>query len=76
MATVRSGVMKAEVLDASYKGEVVYEDADAFVAAEDKLVEVIHRQVEKRKTTSRVRPSLWLEVMAWVPKRILTCSAN
>lgn len=47
MATVRSGVMKAEVLDAAYKGEVVYEDADAFVAAEDKLVEVIHRQVEK-----------------------------
>ena len=49
MATVRSGVMKAEVLDPAYKGEVVYEDVDQFVAPEDKLVEVLHRQVEKAK---------------------------
>ena len=56
MATVRSGVMKAEVLDAAYKGEVVYEDADAFVAAEDKLVEVIHRQVEKAQNNLKGAP--------------------
>ena len=56
MATVRSGVMKAEVLDASYKGEVVYEDADACVAAEDKLVEVIHRQVEKAQNNLKGAP--------------------
>ncbi len=49
MATVRSGVMKAEVLDPTYKGEVIYEDVDQFVAPEDKLVEVLHRQVEKAK---------------------------
>ena len=56
MATVRSGVMKAEVLDAAYKGEVIYEDADAFVAAEDKLVEVIHRQVEKAQNNLKGAP--------------------
>ncbi len=56
MATVRSGVMKAEVLDAAYKGEVVYEDADAFVSAEDKLVEVIHRQVEKAQNNLKGAP--------------------
>ena len=49
MATVRSGVMKAEVLDPAYKGEVIYEEVDQFVAPEDKLVEVLHRQVEKAK---------------------------
>lgn len=56
MATVRSGVMKAEVLDAAYKGEVIYEDADTFVAAEDKLVEVIHRQVEKAQNNLKGAP--------------------
>ena len=49
MATVRSGVMKAEVLDPAYKGEVIYEEGDQFVAPEDKMVEVLHRQVEKAK---------------------------
>ena len=49
MATVRSGVMKAEMLDPAYKGEVIYEEVDQFVAPEDKLVEVLHRQVEKAK---------------------------
>ena len=49
MATVRSGVMKAEVLDSAYKGEVIYEEVDQFVAPEDKMVEVLHRQVEKAK---------------------------
>lgn len=49
MATVRSGVMKAEVLDPAYKGKVIYEEVDQFVTPEDKLVEVLHRQVEKAK---------------------------
>jgi electron transfer flavoprotein, alpha subunit len=49
MATVRSGVMKAEVLDPAYKGEVIYEEVDQFVTPEDKMVEVLHRQVEKAK---------------------------
>ena len=49
MATVRSGVMKAEVLDPAYKAKVIYEDVDQFVAPEDKMVEVLHRQVEKAK---------------------------
>ena len=49
MATVRSGVMKAEVLDPAYKGEGIYEEVDQFVTPEDKMVEVLHRQVEKAK---------------------------
>ena len=49
MATVRSGVMKAEIVDEHYKGEVVYENVADFVAPEDYVVEVIERQVEKAK---------------------------
>lgn len=56
MATVRSGVMKAEVLDVHYKGEVVYEDVSQFVTAEDQLVEVLHRQVEKAKNNLKGAP--------------------
>ena len=49
MATVRSGVMKAEVLDPDYKGEVVYENVADFVPAEDYVVKVIERHVEAAK---------------------------
>lgn len=49
MATVRSGVMKAEVLDPNYKGEVVYEDVAKFVPTEDYVVKVLERHVEKAK---------------------------
>lgn len=49
MATVRSGVMKAEVLDPAYKGEVVYEDTEKFVPGTDYVVKVIERHVEKAK---------------------------
>ncbi len=47
MATVRSGVMKAEVLDEHYPGLVVRENLDEFVSPEDFAVQVIERQVEK-----------------------------
>ena len=47
MATVRSGVMKAEVLDANYPGEVVIEDVAKYVPETDYVVKVIDRQVEK-----------------------------
>lgn len=56
MATVRSGVMKAEVLDEAYAGEVVYEDVATFVPAEDYVVEVIERHVEAAKNNLKGAP--------------------
>ena len=51
MATVRSGVMKAEVVDPEYKGEVA-----KFVPAEDYIVKVLERHVEKAKNNLKSSP--------------------
>ena len=56
MATVRSGVMKAEVLDANYPGEVVIEDVAKFVPETDYVVKVIDRQVEKASSNLKGAP--------------------
>lgn len=56
MATVRSGVMKAEVLDPDYKGEVVYEDVARFVPETDYVVKVLERHVEKAKNNLKGAP--------------------
>ena len=56
MATVRSGVMKAEVVDPEYKGEVIYEDVAKFVPAEDYIVKVLERHVEKAKNNLKPSP--------------------
>ncbi len=56
MATVRSGVMKAEVLDADYKGEVVYENVADFVPSEDYVVKVLERHVEAAKHNLKGAP--------------------
>lgn len=56
MATVRSGVMKAEVLDPQYKGEVVYENVADFVPAEDYVVKVLERHVEAAKHNLKGAP--------------------
>lgn len=56
MATVRSGVMKAEKLNDSYKGEVVYEDVAKFVPETDYVVKVIERHVEKAKNNLKGAP--------------------
>ncbi len=56
MATVRSGVMKAEVLDPQYKGEVVYENVADFVPTEDYVVKVIERHVEGAKNNLKGAP--------------------
>ena len=56
MATVRSGVMKAEIVDPNYKGEVVYEEVDKFVPAEDYVVKVIEREVQKAKNNLKGAP--------------------
>ncbi|MCM1521393.1 MAG: electron transfer flavoprotein subunit alpha/FixB family protein [Muribaculaceae bacterium] len=49
MATVREGVMKKQVLDPEYKGEVVKLDAKKYVSDEDFVVEIIDRHIEKSK---------------------------
>ncbi len=56
MATVRSGVMKAEVVDAQYKCEVVYENVSDFVPAEDYVVKVLERHVEAAKHNLKGAP--------------------
>lgn len=49
MATVREGVMKKEVLDENYKGEVINLDASKYVCEEDFVVEILERHIEKSK---------------------------
>lgn len=56
MATVRSGVMKAEVRDPQYNGEVVYENVADFVPAEDYVVKVIERHVQAAKNNLKGAP--------------------
>lgn len=57
MATVRSGVMKAEkVADASHQGEVVYQDVAKYVPETDYVVRVIERHVEKANNNLKGAP--------------------
>jgi electron transfer flavoprotein alpha subunit len=49
MATVREGVMKKEIIDANYKGEVKNLDVSKYLSNEDFLVKVIERHIEKSK---------------------------
>ncbi len=56
MATVREGVMKKEVFDANYKGEVVNLDASKYVADTDFVVEIIDRHIEKSKINIKNSP--------------------
>lgn len=56
MATVRSGVMKAEKVDDNYKGEVVFEDVAKFVPDTDYVVKVLERHVEKAKNNLKGAP--------------------
>lgn len=56
MATVREGVMKKEVRDENYKGEVVDLKVDDYTKPEDFVVEVIDRHVEKSKNNLKNSP--------------------
>lgn len=47
MATVRSGVMKAEIIADDYPGEVRYEEVEPMTSPEDYAVKIIERHVEK-----------------------------
>jgi electron transfer flavoprotein alpha subunit len=49
MATVREGVMKKEIVDPNYKGEIKQIDVKKFVSDADFVVEVIERHIEKSK---------------------------
>lgn len=56
MATVREGVMKKQILDPGYKGEVMPLHADFFVAPEDYVVEIIDRHIAKSKINIKGAP--------------------
>ena len=56
MATVREGVMKKEVLDPNYQGEVVRHDVAKYVPETDFVVKVIDRHVEKAKHNLKGAP--------------------
>lgn len=56
MATVREGVMKKEIKDEAYKGEVVNLDASNYVDDSDFVVEIIDRQLEKSKVNIKNSP--------------------
>lgn len=49
MATVREGVMKKQILNADYKGEVINLDPAKYVKDTDFVVEIIDRHIEKSK---------------------------
>ena len=56
MASVREGVMKKEILDADYKGEVIRHDVAKYVPETDYVVKVIDRHVEKAKHNLKGAP--------------------
>ena len=56
MATVREGVMKKEVLDPNYQGEVIRHDVAKYVPETDFVVKVIDRHVEKAKHNLKGAP--------------------
>jgi electron transfer flavoprotein alpha subunit len=58
MATVREGVMKKEILDPSYKGEIIFLDVSKYVTDADFVVRVIERQMEKSKVNIKGAPIL------------------
>lgn len=49
MATVREGVMKSEIFDANYKGEVINLEANKYTCDADYVVKIIDRHIEKSK---------------------------
>ena len=61
MATVRDGVMKKEILDPNFKGEVVKHDVSKYVSQADMVVSVIERQVAKAKNNLKNAPIIVLD---------------
>ena len=49
MATVREGVMKKEIFNLEFKGEVIRHEVSNYVSDDDFIVKVIERHIEKAK---------------------------
>ena len=49
MATVREGVMKKEIFDAAYKGEVIQHNVADYVSDTDFVVSILERHIEESK---------------------------
>lgn len=56
MATVRSGVMKAEILDVNYPGEVIVQDVAKFVPETEFVTKVLERHVQAAKNNLKGAP--------------------
>lgn len=56
MATVREGVMKKEVLDENYKGEVIRHDVAKYVSETEYVVKVLDRHVQQAKHNLKGTP--------------------
>jgi electron transfer flavoprotein alpha subunit len=56
MATVREGVMKKEILDENYRGEVISYNVDNYVSDTDFVVKIIDRHIEKAKHNLKGAP--------------------
>lgn len=56
MATVREGVMKKEVYDKNHKREIRKISVDKYISAEDLVVKVIERHIEKSKVNLKASP--------------------
>lgn len=56
MATVREGVMKKEVFDPDYKGEIKVMDVEKYTDPSDFIVDIIDRHVEKSKVNLKGSP--------------------
>jgi electron transfer flavoprotein alpha subunit len=56
MATVREGVMKKEIVDPYYKGEVINHQVSDFVKEEDYVLTIIDRHIEKSKVNIKNSP--------------------
>ena len=56
MATVREGVMKKEIYNANYKGEIVKHEVKDYVSATDFVIKVIERHVEQSKVNIKNAP--------------------
>ena len=56
MATVREGVMKKEIYDEHYNGEIVRYDVNKYVADTDFVINVIDRHIEQAKHNVKGAP--------------------
>ena len=56
MATVREGVMKKEIFDPNYRGEIIRHDVAKYVSCDDFVVSVIERHMEASKVNIKGAP--------------------